>query len=160
MKLWLIVSLIYHFKCWIYNNDTMSKNLSETEFHSVIKFVSTQQLLKSLHLLRESGEVVLLVQWLDQLKWVFMLRVLSFSYVSCICTVQTCPLSSDNLSGFKVKSFLTKAANTPPPHTHTHTHTHSALTDETKWSKYCVTCHITGPVSMETVMGCWRRASR
>ena len=36
----------------------MSYNLSETDFHNVIKFVLTQQLLKSLHLLRESGDVV------------------------------------------------------------------------------------------------------
>ena len=44
----------------------MIQNLSE--FHYVTKFVSTQQLLKSPHLLMESGAVVLLVQWLDQFK--------------------------------------------------------------------------------------------
>ena len=36
---------------------------SETEFHYVIKFVLTQQLLKSLYVLKESGPAVLLVQW-------------------------------------------------------------------------------------------------
>ena len=34
----------------------MIQNLSETEFHYVRKFVLTQQILKSPHLLRESGE--------------------------------------------------------------------------------------------------------
>ena len=33
----------------------MSQNLSETQFHYVIKFVLTQQLFKSLHLFMESG---------------------------------------------------------------------------------------------------------
>ena len=36
----------------------MIQNLSETEIHNIIKFLLTQQLLKSLHLLRESGDVV------------------------------------------------------------------------------------------------------
>ena len=36
----------------------MSQNLSETQFHYVIKFVLTQQVLKSPHLLMESGDVV------------------------------------------------------------------------------------------------------
>ena len=39
----------------------MSYNLSETQFHYVIKFILTQQLLKSPHLLMEFGDVVLLV---------------------------------------------------------------------------------------------------
>ena len=41
----------------------MSYNLSHTQFHYVRKFVLTQQLLKSPHLLMESGAAVLLVQW-------------------------------------------------------------------------------------------------
>ena len=36
----------------------MSNNLSHTQFHYVIKFVLTQRLLKSPHLLMESGDVV------------------------------------------------------------------------------------------------------
>ena len=36
----------------------MIQNLSETQFHYIIKFVLTQQLLKSPHLLMESGSVV------------------------------------------------------------------------------------------------------
>ena len=80
----------------------------------------------------ESGDDVQLVYRLDQLKRVFMLGVLRLVRTHYICTAQTCPLSSDNLSGFKLKSFLTKAAYTPSTHTHTHTHTHTALTDETK----------------------------
>ena len=35
----------------------MSQNLSETQFHYIIKFVLTQQLLKLLHLLMESGAI-------------------------------------------------------------------------------------------------------
>ena len=34
----------------------MSYNLSDTQFHYVRKFVLTQQLLKSLHFLMESGD--------------------------------------------------------------------------------------------------------
>ena len=36
----------------------MSYNLSHTQFHYIIKFVLTQQLLKSPHLLMESGDDV------------------------------------------------------------------------------------------------------
>ena len=43
----------------------MSQNLSETQFHYVIKFVLTQQLLKSLHLSMESGAVVVTVYTQD-----------------------------------------------------------------------------------------------
>ena len=39
-------------------------------FHNIIKFVLTQQLLKTPHLLMESGDVVLLVQWLEDVSWV------------------------------------------------------------------------------------------
>ena len=39
----------------------MSENLSGTEFHNIIKFVLTQQLL---NLLMESGDVVLLLHWM------------------------------------------------------------------------------------------------
>ena len=47
----------------------MSQNLSETQFHYVIRFVSTQQLLKSPHLLMESGDVqVKLFQLLVDMK--------------------------------------------------------------------------------------------
>ena len=42
------------------------QNESETEFHRVYKVSPTQQLTKLTHLLRESGDNVLLVQWLDQ----------------------------------------------------------------------------------------------
>ena len=41
------------------NANNMSLTLlSETKFHNVMKFVLTQQPLKSLHLLMESGDVV------------------------------------------------------------------------------------------------------
>ena len=43
------------------------QNESETEFHRVYKVSPTQQLTKLTHLLRESGAVVFLVRWLDQL---------------------------------------------------------------------------------------------
>ena len=41
----------------------MSQNLSETQFHYVIKLYATQQLLKLADLLRESGEI-LVNSWL------------------------------------------------------------------------------------------------
>ena len=43
----------------------MSQNLSETQFHYVIKLILRVVELKQTHLLRESGAVVLLVQWLE-----------------------------------------------------------------------------------------------
>ena len=44
----------------------MSYNLSETDFHNVIKFYATQKLLKLADLLRESG-VVVVNSWLHVL---------------------------------------------------------------------------------------------
>ena len=44
------------------------QNESETEFHRVYKVCFNSTTLISLHLLMESGDGVLLVQWLDQLK--------------------------------------------------------------------------------------------
>ena len=52
----------------------MSYNLSHTQFHYVRKFVLTHQLLKSPHLLMESGAVV--VSFL----YSFILFVISFAY--------------------------------------------------------------------------------
>ena len=63
------------------------KNYSETEFHNVIQFVLTQQLVKSLHLLRESGAGVfvlrcfhphIFVLWLDG-GWVLVQTPSTFS---------------------------------------------------------------------------------
>ena len=61
----------------------MSQNLSETQFHYVIKFVLTQQLLKSPHLLRESGDVVVTGSLHSIYKTVSSLK---FSHFFCICT--------------------------------------------------------------------------
>ena len=54
-------------------------------FHYIIKFVLTNQLLKSLHLLMESVDVALLVQWSDQMnQTVFFFFFFFFFFVSWV----------------------------------------------------------------------------
>ena len=75
-----------------HRKDEVRRIWQRRSFTKVIKFVSTQKLLKSVVLLKESGDVVLLVQLMDQLNFFFFFFFFFFCghVQSRVCGSQMC----------------------------------------------------------------------